>query len=62
MESLIENGVVQLLKDTEVVELGGGKGFAYDVGRVFRYLGMAAIHGIPTAMFDAAANGAACSC
>lgn len=62
MENLIENGVVQLLEDNDVVEIGGGKGFAYDVGRVFRYLGMAAIYGIPAAMFDAAANDAACSC
>lgn len=62
MKDLIEHQKLKLLHEKELAETGGGRGFAFDVGRAFRYLGMAAVYGIPRAMMDAAANSARCNC
>ncbi|QEC51360.1 hypothetical protein EDD80_101136 [Anseongella ginsenosidimutans] len=62
MESLINCEGLELIEEAEAMDIAGGRGFAYDVGRVFRFIGIAAVYGVPSALTDAASTSWSCNC
>lgn len=57
--NIILTGLQELRKE-EAISINGGGSFAYDVGRAFRFLGIAFVHGIPSALTDAAVHSCRC--